>query len=173
VKFASQQSVDVPPARAMAAYGTPAFYEGRPIQDHIEVLELVRHEDTGARVLMEVRFAFRGPLSPAVQRFIDHDKMSWITRNELRPDESRAEWVVLPDHYPDRLTASGTYRFEPGPGTGTDAGAPSSSVVSIEGDLKVHVPLLGKSVEKVIVSGLRKYFEAEVLTIPDLTTPTS
>ncbi len=45
-----------------------------------------------------------------------------------------------------------------------------SSVVSIEGDLKVHVPVLGKSVERVIVSGLRKYFEAEVLTIPDLTT---
>ena len=46
----------------------------------------------------------------------------------------------------------------------------TSSVVSIEGDLKVHVPVLGKSVERVIVSGLRKYFEAEVLTIPDLTT---
>jgi hypothetical protein len=40
--------------------------------------------------------------------------------------------------------------------------------VGIEGDLKVHVPVLGKSVERVIVSGLRKYFEAEVLTIPDL-----
>jgi hypothetical protein len=30
------------------------------------------------------------------------------------------------------------------------------------------VPLLGKSVEKVIVSGLRNYFQAEVQTIPDL-----
>ena len=162
--FATSQSVGVSPARALAAYGTPAFYEGRPIQDHIEVLELVRHEDTGARVLMEVRFAFRGPISPAVQRVIDRNKMSWITRNELRPDESRADWVVLPDHYPDRLSAGGVYTFEDGDGDG------SSSVVSIEGDLKVHVPLLGKSVEKVIVSGLRNYFQKEVLTIPDLTT---
>jgi hypothetical protein len=164
VHFATQQAVAVPPARAIAAYGTPAFYEGRPIRDHIEVLELVRHEDTGARVLMEVRFAFRGPLSPAVQRVIDRNKMSWITRNELRPDELRADWVVLPDHYPDRLSAGGVYRFEPDPG-GPDG---TSSVVSIEGDLKVHVPLLGKSVEKVIVSGLRNYFQAEVQTIPDL-----
>lgn len=163
--FATSQTVDVSPARAMAAYGDPAFYEGRPIQDHIEVLELVRHEDTGSRVLMEVRFAFRGPISPAVQRVIDRNKMSWITRNELRPDEGRAEWVVVPDHYPDRLSASGVYRFDEG-----DGPAGSSSVVSIDGDLKVHVPVLGKSVEKVIVSGLRKYFEAEVLTIPDLTT---
>ena len=116
--FATQQAVGVPPARAMAAYGTPSFYEGRPIQDHIEVLEVVRHEDTGARVLMEVRFAFRGPISPAVQRVIDRNKMSWITRNELRPDESRADWVVLPDHYPDRLSAGGVYRFETGDGAG-------------------------------------------------------
>lgn len=143
----------------MAAYSSPAFYEGRDVRDHIEVLEVVRHEDTGSRLLMEVRFAFRGPISPAVQRFIDHNKMTWITRNEIRPDEARADWQVLPDHYPDRLKSSGVYTFD---------GDDESSVVGIEGDLKVHVPLLGKSVERVIVSGLRKYFEAEVLTIPDV-----
>ena len=148
----------------MAAYGTPAFYEGREVRDNIEVLEVVRHEDTGSRLLMEVRFAFRGPISPAGQRFIDRKKLSWITRNEIRPDEARADWQVLPDHYPDRLTASGVYTFEPG----TD-GVPTSTVVGLEGDLKVRVPVLGKSVERVIVNGLRKYFEAEVLTIPDLT----
>ena len=148
----------------MAAYGTPAFYEGRPMRDHIEVMEVVRHEDTGARVLMEVRFAFRGPISPAVQRIIDRNKMSWITRNEIKPDEARADWEVLPDHYPDRLSAGGVYRFEPG-ADGAESAARSSA---IEGDLKVHVPVLGRSVEKVIVSGLRKYFAAEVLTIPDL-----
>jgi len=114
---------------------------------------------------MEVRFAFRGPISPAVQRVIDRNKMTWITRNEIRPDQARADWVVLPDHYPDRLKASGVYTFEPAPEA---HGGGASSVVGIEGDLKVHVPVLGRSVEKVIVSGLRRYFEAEVLTIPDV-----
>jgi hypothetical protein len=55
------------------------------------------------------------------------------------------------------------YTFDAGPD-----GPETSSLVGIEGDLKVHVPVLGKSVERVIVSGLRRYFEAEVLTIPDL-----
>jgi hypothetical protein len=164
VKFATTQAVAVPPARAMAAYGNPVFYEGREVRDHIEVLEVVRHEDTGSCLLMEVRFAFRGPISPAVQRFIDHNKMTWITRNEIRPDEARADWQVLPDHYPDRLEASGVYTF--GPGAGADGAG--TSVVGIEGELKVRVPVLGKSVERVIVNGLRTYFEAEVLTIPDL-----
>ena len=165
MKFATTQAVAVPPARAMAAYGTPAFYEGREVRDHIEVLEVVRHEDTGSGLLMEVRFAFRGPISPAVQRFIDHNKMTWITRNEIRPDEARADWQVLPDHYPDRLKASGVYTFEPG----ADAGGAETSMVGIEGELKVNVPVLGKSVERVIVNGLLNYFEAEVLTIPNLT----
>jgi hypothetical protein len=164
VKFSTTQAVAVTPARAMAAYGSPGFYEGRSVQDHIEVLEVVRHQDTGSRLLMEVRFAFRGPISPAVQRIIDRNKMSWITRNEIRPDEARADWKVLPDHYPDRLSAAGVYTFEAGGGEGDETG----TVVGIEGDLNVHVPVLGKSVERVIVSGLRKYFEAEVLTIPDV-----
>lgn len=159
MRFSTTQAVAVAPERALAAYGTPAFYEGRSVRDHIEVLEVVRHEDTGARLLMEVRFAFRGPISPAVQRFVDRNKMSWITRNEIRPDEARADWQVRPDHYPDRLRAAGVYTFDP---------AADGAVVGIEGDLTVRVPLLGKSVERVIVSGLRSYFEAEVLTIPDL-----
>jgi hypothetical protein len=60
------------------------------------------------------------------------------------------------------LSGSGSYTFAPGPG-----GA-GSTVVTLEGELKVHVPLLGRTVERVIVSGLRSYFTAEVKSIPDL-----
>jgi len=63
---------------------------------------------------------------------------------------------------PDRLTASGTYRFEEGPD------GPASTLVRVEGDLKVRVPLVGGTVERVIVSGLRSYIEAEVNEIPGL-----
>ena len=164
MRIAIRQAVAVPVAQAIAAYGAPAFYEGRPLRDDIAVREVVSRDDSGDRILIEVRFAFTGSVSSAVRAVIDPAKMSWVTRTELYPGQARSEWVVLPDHYPDRLSAGGVYRFEPDPG-GPDG---TSSVVSIEGDLKVHVPLLGKSVEKVIVSGLRNYFQAEVQTIPDL-----
>ena len=108
--------------------------------------------------LIEVRFAFTGSVSSAVRRVIDPTKMSWITRTEVRPAEARTHWTVLPDHYPDRLSASGSYRFEPG-----DEG----TVVTVDGDLKVHVPIVGRSVERVIVSGLARYIEDEVASIPD------
>jgi hypothetical protein len=144
----------------MAAYGSPAFYEGRPAREDIAVREVVRHEAAADRILLEVRFAFTGSVSPAVRAVVDPGKMSWITRTELLPAEARSSWVVLPDHYPDRLSASGTYRFEePKEGSGgTD--------VEVEGDLKVRVPIVGRSVERVIVSDLQAYLADEVARIP-------
>jgi hypothetical protein len=177
VKISIEQTVEVPPARVMAAYGSPAFYAGRPVRGDIAVLEVGRHESVGGKTLMEVHFAFVGSVSGAVRRVIDPKKMSWVTRTEVFPEEERATWVVLPDHYPDRLTASGDYRFRPGPDPGPRPGAdgpqsgadgPQSTVVVVAGDLKVHVPIVGGTVERVIVSGLRTYLEAEVADIPSL-----
>jgi len=162
VRITIHQAVPVPRAQAIAAYGTPAFYEGRPIRDDIAVLEVVQHDDTGARILIEVRFAFTGSVSPAVRAVIDPAKMSWVTRTEVRPEQARSDWVILPDHYPDRLRASGTYRF----GAGDDG--PGTTLVTVEGDLKVQVPIVGRSVERVIVSDLRAYIADEVSSIPDL-----
>jgi hypothetical protein len=160
VRFTFRQPVAVPPARAVAAYGTPAFYEGRPARDDIAVVEVVSHDASGSRVLIEVRYVFTGSLSPAVRAFVHQDKMSWITRTEVLADEARTHWVVLPDHYPDRLTASGEFRFRPGPD------GPDTTVIDVDGELKVHVPVVGRSAERAIVSGLRSYLEDEAATIP-------
>jgi Protein of unknown function (DUF2505) len=161
VKFSIRQAVAVPPVRAMEAYGSPEFYEGRPARDDIEVREVVGHEVKGDRVLLQVRFAFTGSVSPAVRAVVDPGKMSWITKTEILLAEGRSSWVVRPDHYPDRLSASGVYRFEEG-----DSG-PGSCVVQVEGDLKVRVPIVGRSVEKVIVGDLRTYIADEVAGLAD------
>jgi hypothetical protein len=160
VKIAVAREVAVPPAQAMAAYGSVDFYEGRAPRDDIAVLGVVDHEDSGSRVVVEVHYAFRGSVSSAVRAVVDPARLSWITRTEIHPEESRAKWVVLPDYYPDRLSSDGVYRFDPGDG-------PGSTMVTVEGELKVRVPVVGRSVERVIVSGLRRYIEAEVASIPD------
>jgi Protein of unknown function (DUF2505) len=156
VKFSIRQAVTVPPARAMEAYASPAFYEGRPARDDIAVRGVVRHEAHGDRVLLEVGFAFTGSVSSAVRAVVDPGKMSWVTRTEILFAEGRSSWVVLPDHYPDRLSASGFYMFQE-----ADAG-PGTCTVEVGGDLKVRVPIVGRSVEKVIVGDLRAYLADEV-----------
>ena len=161
VKFAVRQAVAVPPARAMAAYGSPAFYEGRPARDDIAVREVVRHEASrrpdsprGALRLHRLGVARRAGRGRPGEDVVDHPDRD-------PPAEARSSWVVLPDHYPDRLSATGTYRFEEGDG------GPGSTDVEVEGDLSVRVPIVGRSVERVIVSGLRDYIADEVAGIPD------
>jgi hypothetical protein len=160
VHFSIDQDVNVSPEMAMVAYGSPAFYEGRPDVDNIAVLEVVNFEDNDTSLLIEVRFKFKGSISSAVKAVIDPDKMSWITRTEVLLEERRSTFTVLPDHYPDRLTSSGSYNFADGTGRNT-------AVVTVEGDLKVHVPIVGRSVEKVILSGLGTYIGQEVRSLPD------
>jgi hypothetical protein len=161
VRFTFRQAVAVPPARAVAAYGSPAFYEGRPTRGDIAVLGVSHHEDKGDHALIDVHCAFTGSVSSAVRRVIQPDKMSFVMRREVLPAEMRVSWVVMPDHYPDRLTAGGEFRFEPGPD------GPDTTVVTVDGELKVHVPVVGRSVERVIVAGLRSYLVDEVTSIPE------
>lgn len=162
MRFSIDQGVAVSPEVALAVYGNPAFYEGRRPRDNISMLEVVSHDETGDRVLIEVRFQFTGSVSSAVRAVVDPHKLSWITRTEVLVGEMRTRWKILPDHYADRLTSQGTYRFSEGPG------GPDSAVVTVEGELKIHVPFVGGRVERVIVTDLRQYIAAEVTSIPDV-----
>jgi hypothetical protein len=175
VKFTVTREVAVPPPQVAAAYGSPAFYKDRPARDDIAVLGVLDHETTDDHVLIAVRFAFTGSVSAAVRRVVDPATLSWVTRMEVRPAELRAVWEVRPDHHAERLRAKGTYHFEPGPFEPGpfEQGEPGqrepvSTVVRVEGDLSVSVPIVGRSVERAIVSGLRDYLEDEVASIPDL-----
>ena len=152
----------MPPARAMAAYGSPAFYEGRPARDDIAVREVVRHEADGDRVLLEVRFAVHGL---GVAGGAGRGRPRRRCRGSPGP---RSCWPRVapagsccPTTTPIGCSASGTYRFEEG-----DAG-PGTCDVEVEGDLKVRVPIVGRSVEKVIVGDLRAYIADEVAGIAD------
>jgi hypothetical protein len=122
---------------------------------------VVSQEADGSREWIEVRYQFAGSVSSAVRAVIDPAKMSWVTRTEFHRDAQRMSFTVLPDHYPDRLDCHGTFRFSDG------ATGANSSVITIEGDLKVHVFLVSRTVEQLIVNGLRAYLAAEALSLPE------
>jgi uncharacterized protein DUF2505 len=160
VHFSVDEKVSVTAAVAARAYGNPAFYEGRAPRDNISVIEVVKHEDQGSRILIEVRFQFTGSVSSAVRAVVDPAKMSWVTRTDINLELLRSSFTVLADHYKDRLTSSGDFHFF---NSDPDAGA---STIRVEGELKVHVPIVGRTVERVIVSGLRSYIAAEAASLP-------
>ena len=163
MKFSIGQNVAVAPDVAAAAYGNPAFYEDRAPGGDIALVEVVSHQSAGPHARIDVRYQFIGSVSSAVRAVIDPSKMSWVTRTEIDKAQGRSSFTVLPDHYPDRLECRGTFTFTEG------ASGPGTTVVTVEGDLKVHVFLVGGKVEQLIVSGLRTYLQAEIATLPDFT----
>jgi hypothetical protein len=163
VKFSIGQNVAVAPDVAVAAYANPAFYENRAPSGDISLVEVVSHEDKGTQARLEVRYQFTGSVSSAVRAVIDPAKMSWVTRTEIDKAQRRTTFTVLPDYYPDRLDCRGTFTFaEP-------ASGPHATMITIAGDLSVHVFLVGRTVEQIIVTGLRNYLEAEISTLPTFT----
>jgi hypothetical protein len=122
-----------------------------------EVLE--RRED-GPVVRLAVRFRFTGNLSPAVTRVVDPAKLSWVEESVHDLEHFTVAFRMKPDHYADRLRSEGSVRFEP-----ADDGVTRRVTA---GDLAVRVPLVGRSVEGAIVSGLREHFAAEVEVVERL-----
>lgn len=163
MKFSIGQNVAVTPDVAVAAYATPAFYEDRVPGGDIALVEVVSHQDAGPQARIEVRYQFTGSVSSAVRAVIDPAKMSWVTRTDIDKPQGRTTFTVLPDHYPQRLDCSGNFTFTEG------ASGPGTTVVTVGGDLKVHVFLVSRTVEQLIVSGLRTYLEAEIASLPDFT----
>ena len=138
MKFSVGQNVAVAPDDAVAAYGNPAFYEGRARRDDISIVEVVGHDERGSHVHIDVRYRFTGNLSSAVRAVVDPAKLTWVTRTDIDRQQRGATFTVLPDHYPDRLSCGGTFGFAV-----ATAGPAATTVITIEGDLKVRAFLVG------------------------------
>lgn len=149
ITYAAAADVDA----VAAAYAHPDLYAafaGLPRADRPELLE---RRDEGDVVVLRVRWRFSAPLAPAARRVIDPDRLSWVEESRHDVGRRTVTFRMLPDHYGDRFSCSGTYRFEP---------SATGARRVVEGDLRVKVPLVAKKVEKAILSGLEEQLASEV-----------
>ena len=166
MRFQVEQEFAGPVDAVARVYTEPRFYElvrglaklGRP-----EVLD--RRED-GAVVHLAVRYRFTGHLSPAVTRFVDPAKLSWVEESVHDLEAHTVTFRMKPDNYADRLQSQGSSRYQ--------AGADGVTRRLTEGELAVKLPLLmggGRTagvVEKAIVSGLEDHLAGEVPVVEQL-----
>jgi hypothetical protein len=152
MRFHLDQIFRAPADDVARAYTDPALYEllGRlPKLGRPEVLD--RRED-GEVVHLQVRYRFTGDLSPAVRRVIDPDRLTWVEHATHDLARREVDFRMVPDHYGDKLRSSGRYRF--------DEQEDLTRRVA-EGEVSVRVPIVGGSVERAIVSGLRQHLARE------------
>lgn len=60
---------------------------------------------------------------------------------------------MVPDHYGSRMTCTGHYRFE--------ERGPALTEQVVEGDLVIHYPVVGRLVERAILTGMRQHLSEE------------
>jgi hypothetical protein len=113
---------------------------------------LSRHHE-GHRIRQRVRYAFVGRLSPAVTAVVDPKRLTWVEDALIDPVAHTVSFTILPDHYAGMLQASGNITLTASPEGGTTR--------RTAGEVKVHVPFVGRKVEAAIVAGLRDHAAQE------------
>ena len=153
MRFDLVQRFTAPAAAVAEAYMDPALYPtlvGLPKLGGIEVLD---HDRNDRSATLRIRFRFTGDLPPAVTAVIDPARLTWVQETSHDLASGAASFRLVPDHYPDRLKASGRFTITP---IDTDGARRQ-----IKGELKVQALLVAGRVEAAIVSGLEEYLIAE------------
>ena len=117
VNFTVDQNVAVAPDVAVAAYGNPAFYEGRPpatTSPWSRWSATTRASPCTSTSATSSPARSPRPCGPSSIR----RRCPGSPGPTSHAHQRCSSFTVLPDHYPDRLTCSGTFRFTgatPGP----------------------------------------------------------
>jgi len=159
MRFELVQRFSSPPDDVARAFAEPGLYAALADLPKLGAPEMLEHHIDGDVVRLRVRYRFSGDLSPAVTAVIDPAKLTWIDDSVHDLAHRSVTFTMLPDHYADRFRASGAYRFAEA------SQDPGATVRTTTGDIKVKVPLVGGSVERAIVSGLREHQEDEVAIV--------
>lgn len=154
MRFSTEQRYPVPADRVAAAYADPALYATFHHLSKLTDPDVLEHRVDGDVVTLHIRYRFGGHLSAAAQAVLDPSRLTWVEQSTHDLARRTTTFTLVPDHYGDRFSCQGSYRFEPDGRT--------ASVRRGEGDLRVRALLVGKAVEGAIVSGLREHLAEEV-----------
>lgn len=144
-------------AAVEAALYSPALLEQLAVLPKLGGATLLDEQRNGDRVFRRVHYKFTAELNAAVTAVVDPDRLTWVEESEHDYSTHMTTWRIVPEHYENRLTCTGTFRL-----VGT---TPDLTLRHTEADVKVHFPLVGGRVEKAIVSGLREHAVDEERTV--------
>lgn len=153
MKFSIEQRFAADVDAVARAYADPELYVALVGLPKLSQPEVLGHEADGDTVVLQVRYRFGGDLSPAARAVIDPARLTWVERSTHDLADHSATFIMVPDHYGDRFSCEGSYRFDP-----VDGGCRRRG----QGDVRVKALLVGGAVEGAIVSGLQEHLVDEV-----------
>jgi hypothetical protein len=152
MRFDLEQVIGAPLAGVLEAIADPDFYRAQATIADLGRPQVLEHTRRGDQVVLRVRYAYSGEVSPALGKIVAAEKLTWVVQSTVDMGSASVAFAVVPDHYPDRLSASGTQHL-------SASGHATRRVV--EGAVQVHIPLVGRSSERAVVGGLSRHIDAE------------
>ena len=157
MRFRVDQAIAAPVDDVEGALVDPRFYEALASMPNIgnpDVLECTAHD---GEVFLRVRYAFTGDLAAPARRVLDPAKLTWVVESTVDRTTFTTVFRMLPDHYADRLTCSGSYMLV--------SSGDHSTIQRMEGDLRVNYPVVGRLAERGIFLGLKENVAQEARII--------
>lgn len=156
MRFRLEQRFKAEPDAVLAAFVDPDFYRELAALPNVGEPEVVDIGRDGDVVRMRVRYRFTGELSAAARRVLDPARLTWVDHATIDLADRRAVFELRADYYADRFRCHGAYSIE---------GTAGATRRIVEGELTVRAPLVGKAVERAIVSGLERHLDDEVTVV--------
>ena len=153
MRFRVSTSIAAPREVVEEAFVDPAFYAELGDLPNIRAPEVLSVEEDGDVVHLRIYYALQADLAPAVRRVLDPDKITWVEESTVHRGAHYTEFRMVPEHYVNRMECAGSYRFE--------VSGPGATEQVVEGDLVIHYPVVGRLVERAILTGMRQHLTAE------------
>ena len=126
-------------------------------------IETIKHELNGTEFRRVLRFQAKAPLPGFNQKKVTRDMLSWEEDSVYRLGEHVSTWNVLPrEPWRKYVRSVGTYRLEALPSGLTRR--------TVEGSIKVFLPVFGPVVERMALGEIRKAYDAEAGALRKLAT---
>lgn len=161
MRFQLTQRVDLPVDEVAAAFADPDFYAALDGLPNIAPPEVLEHRADGDVVQLRIRYRFTGELSAAARAALDPARLTWVDESVHDLASREVRFRLVPDHYGDRFTGKGHYRFT------AVRGDRGSTERRVDGEVRVKVLLVGAAVERALVSGLRAHLEQEAAVVEE------
>ena len=155
MEFQLEHTFDAPLEAVETAMIDPAFLESTRLPDVGPPKVLSRDED-GDTVTLRVSYHYTGSLNSLARRVLSTNDVAWVQETVLDRSTHRTTFTVIPKVHPDRFECGGVMQL-----TVVDG----KTKRTIDGEVKIKVPLFGSRGERLIVPGLRNRMnrEAELL----------
>ncbi len=152
VSLRARHKFSAPIEVVIGALGDPDYHSSLDLPD-VEAPQIVTCGHDGPRVVIDVRYEFTGRLDPVARRIVGRERVAWIQSLSLDPITRRGELRITPELRGVRITCGAALAFV--------AAEDGGCTRTLDGELKVHVPIVGGRAEASIAPGILRRIDVE------------